>query len=141
MSEFFEVSGHCFNKTSAISGSYNSLTFQLTWTLTAPLTAVTFSGTLRSLGAKHLVVVGRWSSSDCSGHFIFSKQRDSLTATADPSLTQPLRVNDDFKGGNIELSDDGQVARRIASYSDAVCSSAAPLAEVDGCRSYEVRAV
>lgn len=138
LSEYFEISGYCYNKAGDLSGSYNNQSFQLQWTVTSEAGPIHFSGGLRSLGANHLVIVGQWASSDCSGNCVLTKLRDSKFVDVPVGSTQPLCVNDRFKGANIQLSDDGQIARRTASYSDAICSSDAPLAVVDGCRSYEV---
>ena len=49
-----------------------------------------------------------------------------------------MTIHHHFKGTNIQLSADGQTARRTAGYGNAICSSASPLAAIDGVREYEI---
>ena len=138
LSEFFDVSGYFDKKSLEIKGFFNQVSSQVVWNVEIGETAVQFTGHLRALGTTHLIILGKWQSSELKGEFIFTKPRQSKAVDIPLASTTPLRLPDQFKGNNIEISDDGQRARRVAGYSESYCISIAPLAVADDCRSYEV---
>ncbi len=103
--------------------------------------SIEFDGSLFEVRPGLLMMTGTWSMDNFNGSFILFRTAGSDTVEAPQSTTRELTIDDDSKGENIQLSADGQTAKRIRGYSGSICLSAAPLALNDDCFSYEVKTI
>lgn len=118
-------------------GSYDPHTSVARWQVLTAHGAVRFDGVLQLHAGTHLVMTGSWTCESAQGRFILSKTRLTGPSSLTPP-TRPLRWDPDCHGSNIQLSEDGMVASRVESYSEAIVVSDAPLAVINGCREYEI---
>jgi hypothetical protein len=140
ISEFSMVSGYFDQRTNqTISGTYDPRNCTIFWTVDfEDDNQITFKGRLFETRGGMLAISGEWQASDVCGTFHFFKATGGDHVEVPISTTRPLVIDDKTAGENIVVSVDGQTARRSKGYSDAICLSAAPLALVDDCLSYEV---